>query len=93
LVADADISFQASNATLDLNGLTYIGGKVTRSGPYTGTKLNITGGLLYGGTSTISLDSNVAVKITYDRTKASIPSLVSGGNPQPTSVTVVSWKN
>ena len=34
-----------------------------------------------------------AVKITYDRTKASIPSLVTSGTPQPTSVTVVSWKN
>jgi hypothetical protein len=93
LVADADISFQAGNATLDLFGLTYLGGKVTRGGSYTGTKLNVTGGLLYGGSSTISLDANVAVKITYDRAKASVPGLVTSGNPQPTSVTVVAWKN
>jgi Tfp pilus assembly protein PilX len=93
LVADGDITFRASNSTLDLLGLTYIGGKVTRSSSYTGNKLNVTGGLLYGGTSTISLDANIAVQIKYDRAKASIPDLVSGGNPQPSSVTVTAWKN
>jgi Tfp pilus assembly protein PilX/cytoskeletal protein CcmA (bactofilin family) len=93
LVADGDITFRASNSTVDLLGLTYMGGKVTRSSSYTGCKLNVTGGLLYGGTSTISLDSNIAVLIKYDRTKASVPDLVSGGNPQPASVTVTAWQN
>jgi hypothetical protein len=93
LVADADISFRAANSTVDLNGLTYIGGKVTRSSAYTGCKLNVTGTLLYGGSSTISLDSNVAVNIKYDRSKASVPDLITSGNPQPTSVTVTAWKN
>jgi hypothetical protein len=93
LVADGDISFRAANATVDLLGLTYIGGKVSRSGSWSGCKLNVTGALLYGGTSTISLDSSVAVQIKFDRSKASVPELVSGGNPQPTSVTVTAWKN
>jgi hypothetical protein len=70
-----------------------MGGKVTRSGAYTGCKLNITGALLYGGTSNIALDANVAVNVRYDRARASIPSLVTSGTPQPTSVSVVSWKN
>ena len=93
LVADGDISFRANNSTLDLLGLTYMGGKVTRSSSYTGCRLNVTGGMLYGGSSTISLDSNVAVQINYDRAKASVPDLVSGGNPQPSSVTVTAWQN
>jgi Tfp pilus assembly protein PilX len=93
LVADGDITFRASNSTIDILGLTYMGGKVTRSSTYTGCKLNVTGGLLYGGTSTISLDSNIAVQVKYDRAKASVPDLVSGGNPQPSSVTVTAWQN
>jgi Tfp pilus assembly protein PilX len=93
LVVDGDITFRASNSTLDLLGLTYMGGKVTRSSAYTGNKLNVTGGLLYGGSNTISLDSNIAVQVKYDRVKASVPDLVSGGNPQPSSVTVTAWQN
>ena len=93
VVADGDITFRASNATLDVLGLTYMGGKVTRSSLYTGCKLNVTGGLLYGGSSTISLDSTIAVQIKYDRTKASIPDLVTGSTPQPSSITVSAWQN
>jgi hypothetical protein len=93
LVVDGDITFRASNSIIDLLGLTYMGGKVTRSSTYTGCKLNVTGGLLYGGSSTINLDSNIAVQIKYDRAKASVPDLVSGGNPQPSSVTVTAWQN
>jgi hypothetical protein len=92
-VVDTDIIFKATGSTVDIQGLTFMGGKVTRSGAYTGCKLNITGALLYGGTSNISLDSTVAVGVTYDRAKASVPSLVTSGTPQPTSVSVVSWKN
>ncbi len=93
LVADGDISFRAANSTLDLLGLAYMGGKVARSGSFSGCKLNVTGALLYGGTSTISLDSNVAVQIKFDRARASVPELVTSGTPQPTSVTVTAWKN
>jgi Tfp pilus assembly protein PilX len=93
VVADGDISFRASNSTLDLLGLTYMGGKVSRSSSWSGCKLNVTGALLYGGTSTISLDSSVAVQIKYDRARASVPELVTSGTPQPTSVTLTAWKN
>jgi cytoskeletal protein CcmA (bactofilin family) len=93
VVVDSDISFKASGSSVDILGLAFIGGKVTRSGAYVGCKLNILGGLLYGGSSTISLDANIALQIKHDRAKASIPSLVTSGIPQPTSVTIVSWKN
>jgi len=93
VVVDTDITFKATGSTVDIQGLAYIGGKVTRSGAYTGCKLNILGGLLYGGSSTISLDATVALQITHDRAKASIPSLLTSGTPQPTSVSIVSWKN
>jgi cytoskeletal protein CcmA (bactofilin family) len=93
VVVDSDISFKASGSSVDILGLAFIGGKVTRSGAYVGCKLNILGGLLYGGSSTISLDANIALQIKHDRAKASIPSLITSGIPQPTSVTIVSWKN
>jgi hypothetical protein len=92
-VVDTDITFKATGSTVDIQGLTYIGGKVTRSGAYTGCKLNVTGALLYGGTSNISLDSTIAVTLKYDRAKAAVPSLLTSGTPQPTSVSIVSWKN
>jgi hypothetical protein len=92
-VIGSDISFKASGSTVDIQGLTFMGGKVTRSGAYTGCKLKVTGALLYGGASSIALDATIAVTVTYDRVKASIPSLVTSGTPSPTSVSVVSWKN
>jgi Tfp pilus assembly protein PilX len=90
LVADGDITFRVNSSAIDLLGLVYIGGKVSRSTGVTGSKLNITGALLYGGSSSISLDSTVAVFIKHDHTKASIPSLVTSGTPTPTSVSIVS---
>jgi hypothetical protein len=93
LVAEGDIQFTGSSASIDINGLTYIGGKTSRSLGWTGCVLNITGTLLAGGTTT-SLDSGVTTTIKYDRAKANVPSLVTGSSkPAPTSLTVVYWKN
>jgi hypothetical protein len=93
LVAEGDITFTGSNAAIDINGLTYIGGRTSRSLGWTGCVLNITGTLLAGGTTT-SLDSGVTTTIKYDRVKSNVPSLVTGGDkPAPTSLTVVYWKN
>jgi hypothetical protein len=92
-VVGTDITFKMTGSTVDIQGLTYMGGKVTRSGAYTGCKLNVTGALLYGGSSSIALDANIAVNLKYDRAKASIPSLLTSGTPQPTSISIVSWKN
>ena len=71
----------------------YLGGKVGKAllaGG--GSKLNVNGGVLFAG-STISIDSSLITNIKYDRVKASVPDLVSGGNPIPASVSVVAWKN
>jgi hypothetical protein len=92
LVADSDVSFEATNATLDVAGLAYTGGRVTHAGTVTGSALNIVGGLLFGGT-TAALDSSVPTRLTYDRVRNSVPSLVTTTTPAPTSVTVVYWKN
>ena len=90
LVVDSDISYNASNATLDVYGLTYTGGRITRSSSYTGCVFNVTGALLFGGTSG-SLDPTVATHIVYDRVRASVPSLVTSGQPVPTNISVVYW--
>jgi hypothetical protein len=92
LVNDGDITFKANNATLDINGLAYIGGGVLRSGSVTGCALNVTGNLLCAGAST-SFEATVTTKITYDRHKASVPDLLAGSKPTPTSLSIVSWKN
>jgi hypothetical protein len=92
LLADSDVSFESQNATLDVAGLAYTGGRVTHNGNVTGSVLNIVGGLLFGG-PTASLDSNVTTRLTYNRVRNSVPSLVTTATPAPTSVTVVYWKN
>src|SRR5206468_2041304 len=51
IVVDSNISYTGSNATLDVYGLTYTGGRVTRASSYTGCVFNVTGALLLGGTS------------------------------------------
>jgi hypothetical protein len=94
LVVDGDLKFKANNASLDLNGLVFIGKGVTRSSSPTGCKLNIIGALLLGSTSTPSLDSEVAIHVKYDRIKSSVNTLTSGvANSPPASVSIVSWKN
>ena len=93
LVVDGDIVFNGLNAGLDVHGLTYTGGRVTRgSSTFTGCALNVTGTLLFGGT-TGGLDANVPTRIAYHRVRASVPSLVTAAKPSPTSITVVYWKN
>jgi hypothetical protein len=92
LVVDGNIIYNGANATLDVQGLTYTGGRVTRSASYTGLALNVTGALLFGGTSG-SLDPTVTTHIVYDRLRASVPSLVTGGKPAPTNISVVYWNN
>ncbi|HYE21183.1 MAG TPA: hypothetical protein VEA69_22240 [Tepidisphaeraceae bacterium] len=94
LVCDSDVQFVADGGALDVTGLAWLGGKVTKSGT-TGTtcQLNITGALLaYDGTA---LDAGVPTTITYNRAKASVPSfwLNLTRPPPPTSLTVLNWAN
>jgi hypothetical protein len=92
-VVDGDIIFKANNAAVDLNGLTFLGGSVKRSASQTGCKLNVTGALLCPSI-TNTFDGAVTTTIKYDRTKASVTTLVSGSTkPTPSSVSIVSWKN
>lgn len=94
LVVDGNLTFKANNSTLDIYGLTYLGGTVNRSSSPTGCKLNITGSLLLAGSSTPTLDSAVAIQVAYDRTKSSVTTLTSGATkPAPASVSIVSWRN
>ena len=90
LVVDGNIIYNGANATLDVYGLTYTGGRVTRSASYTGCAFNVTGAFLFGGT-TGSFDPTVTTHIVYDRIRASVPSLVTSGKPAPTNVSVVYW--
>ena len=92
LVADSDVSFESSDAALDVTGLAYTGGRVTHAGTVTNSAFNVVGALLFGG-GTPALDGAVRTHLTYDRVRASVPSLVTNATPAPTSVTVVYWKN
>jgi hypothetical protein len=93
LVVDGDIVFNGANASLEVNGLAYTGGRISRgSSTFTGCALNVNGTLLFGGTSG-SLDANVPTRVAYHRVRASVPSLVTTAKPTPTSITVVYWKN
>jgi len=93
LVVDGNLSFKAVNATLDINGLTYLGGVINRTSGQAGCKLNITGGLLFASNSP-ALDSGVTTSIKFDRTKTAVTTLTSGATkPAPANISIVSWKN
>jgi len=94
LVCDSDINYIADSSTLDISGLTWLGGKVTRTGTTgTGCQLNITGALLaYNGSA---FDASLPTVIKYDRAKASVPGFWLGLTrpPAPTHITVLGWTN
>lgn len=90
VVVDGDITYK-TGAALEIRGLTYVGGKINHALLQTGGTLKITGTLLFASTSP-SIDTGIQVTVTYDRVKASVPTLV-GANPPPCSVTVASWQD
>jgi cytoskeletal protein CcmA (bactofilin family) len=96
IIVDSDISF-ADGATLTSNGLTFVGGQVTRTaGATAGATFNVTGTLLSSG-GPGAIDATVTTTATYDRAGADVPSLglLNGvlSVLKPSSVTIVSWKN
>lgn len=92
VVSDQDISYRTSNASLDVDGMVYTGGRISRSGAYTGDTLTVNGGLIFGGT-TVSIDSNITTKVRYDRARMSVKGFDTRGDPPPTSVSIVSFTN
>jgi hypothetical protein len=92
VVSDGDIRLKTGNTTLDVNGLTYTGGNISKAGVGTNYVMNVTGTLLFAGAAP-TIDPGVTLKIIYDRQKASIPSLTGAVKPIPTGYTIVNWKN
>jgi uncharacterized protein with beta-barrel porin domain len=92
IISDQDIRYTTNNANLTINGLVYTGGRVLRSGAFTGDALTIDGGLMFGGT-TVTIDSGVNVSIHYNRARMSVKGLDTRGDPPPTSVSIVSFTN
>jgi cytoskeletal protein CcmA (bactofilin family) len=95
IIVDSDIAFKTDGATLTSNGLTFVGGQITRSGAAT-ANLNVTGTLISSG-GAAAFDPLVTTNITYDRSAAAVPSLsVVTLIPiisKPASVSIVSWQN
>jgi len=92
IVSDQDIRYTTNNATLVIDGLVYTGGRVLRSGAFTGNSLTIDGGVMFGGT-TVTIDSGITVDIHYNRARMSVKGLDTRGDPPPTSVSIVSFTN
>jgi hypothetical protein len=92
VVSDSDIKLKSANTTLDINGLTYTGGNISKAGTGSNYVMNVTGTLLFAG-ATPTIDPGVTLKVVYDRQRASIPSLTGAVKPIPTGYTIVNWKN
>jgi hypothetical protein len=92
VVSEGDIKLKSANTTLNVNGLTYTGANISKSGSGSNYNMNVTGALLFAGSSP-TIDSGVNLKVTYDRLKASVPSLTGNTKPIPTGVTIVNWSN
>jgi hypothetical protein len=92
VVSDSDIKLKSASTTLDINGLTYTGGNISKSGTGSNYVMNVTGALLFAGT-TPTIDPGITLKVVYDRQKASVPSITGATKPIPSGFTIVNWKN
>jgi hypothetical protein len=92
VVSDQDIRYTNNSATLDVNGMVYTGGRILRSGAFTGDTLTVDGGVMFGGSS-VTIDANITVKVRYNRARMSVKGFDTRGDPPPSSVSVVTFSN
>jgi hypothetical protein len=95
LIVDDDVRFKQPASTLDVGGLMYFGGRVVRaSGSVVNSALRVNGAVYNPGHGSTTFDPGFGrINVKYDRVTSSVRGWnLDYPNPQPASVTVVSWK-
>jgi hypothetical protein len=96
LILDNDITFKAANATLDVNGLMWFGGKITKTtSAVTNAAMKVTGTMVNPGHGATTFDPVFGtVNVKYDRLRSLVKDWnTANPNPPPVSITIVDWKN
>jgi hypothetical protein len=96
LILDNDVTFKAPNATLEVNGLMWFGGRVTKTtSSVVNSNMNVTGTMVNPGHGATTFDPAFGtINVKYDRYRAMVKGWnTSNPDPPPVSVTIVEWKN
>ena len=95
LLVDQDLMFKQPGSALDVRGLTWFAGRITKaSGSVVNSSLRVTGAVFNPGHGNTTIDPVFGtVRVDYDRVRSSVKGWNSANaNPPPLSVTVVGWK-
>ncbi len=94
LVANTDVQFSGSSRTLNVNGLGWIKGQVTKLGAIGASNaFKVNGALQFASTGAISSTYSGTVTVTYDPTSAIVPDFVAGANNATYSVKLTSFSS
>jgi hypothetical protein len=92
---DQDINFKTAGASLEIRGLIWLGGRVTKSSTsVVNANLRVTGALFNPGSGATTFDPVFGtINVKYDRLRSAVKGWnASNPDPPPVSVTVVNWK-
>ena len=94
LIANSDIVFNGSSRTLNVTGLSWIKGAITKTGVLgSGNVTKFTGAVQFAGSSAVSSLYSGTVQITYDPDVAIVPDFVAGANNTTYSVKLTSFSS
>jgi hypothetical protein len=94
LVANTDIQFSGSSRTLNVTGLSWIKGTITKLGSIGSSNVvKFNGAVQFAGTGAISSTYSGTVTVTYDSSSAIVPDFVAGANNATYSVKLTSFSS
>lgn len=72
LIVKNDITFTGSSRNLNATGLSWVGGKITKTGITSNNNVTFTGALLFGGANAVDGSLSATVNIIYNKAKATV---------------------
>ncbi len=93
LIVKSDIAFSGTNRKLTVNGLSWVGGVLTKSGTTSGNTTTFNGAVLFASGTPVTSNYSGTVKINYDATKAAAAGFLPGQGTSASGVTIKTFTN
>jgi len=93
LIVKQDLAFSGTTKKLTVNGLSWVGGVLTKSGTTSGNKVVFNGAALFTSASPVSANYSGTVAINYDKTKATAAGFLPSGGTVAYGVKLKSFSN
>lgn len=91
LIVENDVTFNGSRRKLTVNGLSWIGGKLTRDGITSNNEITFNGAVQFGSSGAVDSALSATVKINYDRAKAAAVDFTPNSNTTPFGLRLTSF--